>query len=707
MISLLLFIVLLVMFFYFTARMSALEIRVKKLQERELSKPQPTMPTAPIPHSAIPEVMGQSQSTESVLRQQVDRNFEIKFGGKFFTGIGALAVLLGVGFFLRFAFEQNLITETMRIVLGLIVGAILIGAGEYLRKKYDQYGQVLQGTGIGVFYLTFFAAYDFYALIGQPAAFVALILVTLGGVWLSVRANSFPLAGVALLGAYMTPFLVGYNIGDPNKLFIYILLVNIGSLLLAMWRSWRLVTLCSLFGTAIVYVAWHANSYVPTDVMWHTSMIYLTLFFLTFLSANIYRYFIQKQMSDENDLALVLFNPLFYFLATYSVLHPVNPDYVGWFALILGAVYVALGIAIPNENKDTKIFHFGVASIMLFIGIPILLDKQWITIGWAAEAAFILYYAMERNLKGLKYLAHVLYMIAALRLLSFDFIDVQGTQAILNGRALSFLVVAGLLILSAWHYYRKEQVMAVAGTPKTEDHGFEVLVLECLILLVIWTSGELMKFGNTYFMGIVWSGLSLITLLVGIQLKNYELRIMAYGTAIFAVLRVFIFDSSLPGIYENVMNFRALSFIGVAVVIGLMLYILKKFSEVLREDERKNIPRAMFVTINFLLLTILTLEINTYFELKPNTKRAALSVAWSLYAGVLLVIGIARKSAISRLLAMVLFSIVIFKVFLYDTANLSNFYRFVSFITLGVILLLAGYLYNRHKDRIAEFIQIK
>jgi uncharacterized membrane protein len=84
-----------------------------------------------------------------------------------------------------------------------------------------------------------------------------------------------------------------------------------------------------------------------------------------------------------------------------------------------------------------------------------------------------------------------------------------------------------------------------------------------------------------------------------------------------------------------------------------------------------------------------------------------LSIAWGLYAGALLVLGIVKRSAAARLTSIGLFAIVILKVFLYDTSSLSSFYRFISFISLGVLLLLAGYLYNRYKDRIVEFIQVK
>ncbi len=78
-----------------------------------------------------------------------------------------------------------------------------------------------------------------------------------------------------------------------------------------------------------------------------------------------------------------------------------------------------------------------------------------------------------------------------------------------------------------------------------------------------------------------------------------------------------------------------------------------------------------------------------------------------LYAIIVMIVGIVRRSASSRRFALALFGVVVAKVFLYDTANLDNdFYRFISYISLGIILVLAGYLYYRFRDRILQFIEV-
>jgi uncharacterized membrane protein len=725
--GLFLFLIVLVGFLYLVSRINNLETQIKRLrQSGVVSNPYTTQTSkqavqASSPANladAAPAFVPVAEKLQSPVTVNNNRDLEFKLGGKFFTIVGAVAVLFGVGFFLRFAFEQNLITETMRVVLGVLAGFVLIGLGDFLRRKYANYGQILQGTGVGILYLSVFAAYAFYGMLNQPSAIVAMSVVSISGAFLALRANSQPLAGVAQFGAYLTPFLLGLSGEDPNRLFIYVAIVNVGVLLIAMWKLWRGLTLGSLVGSAIVYVAWHSQYY--DGIHWTQPLFYLTLFYLTFLTVNIYRYFVEKTKSDENDLALVIFNPMFYFLAGYALMHPAHPDYVGIFAFLLGALYVALGLGISQDNPDAKIFHFGVAGVMFFIGIPIQFDKQWVTLGWAAEALLFMYYGLYKNLKGLQAVAHVVFMIATVRLMVLDSTNIQGTLAVFNGRALSFIAAAGILALAAYWNYRQANKIP-AGV--TVQKGFEVLAIQAHAALVVWLGLEITKFGDAHWMGITWSVLAAAALYVGISAKNFELRVLSYATALLAAVKVVLFDSEIGSIatFQPVFNMRVVSFMVTAVILSVMLAAIRKNRVVLAQQESDVVPKSLFMVINLMLLWILSLEVSSYFDKQIhqaeltnrqtrsllNLQRASLSIAWSLYAGALLVLGIVKKSVAARLVSIALFAIVIFKVFLYDTSNLSNFYRFVSFISLGVILLLAGYLYNRYKDRIAEFIQVK
>jgi uncharacterized membrane protein len=72
-----------------------------------------------------------------------------------------------------------------------------------------------------------------------------------------------------------------------------------------------------------------------------------------------------------------------------------------------------------------------------------------------------------------------------------------------------------------------------------------------------------------------------------------------------------------------------------------------------------------------------------------------LSILWTSYATGLIVVGLARKSALLRWQALALFGVVVAKVFLFDLSFLERFYRILSFLVLGLLLLLVSFLYQR------------
>ena len=77
----------------------------------------------------------------------------------------------------------------------------------------------------------------------------------------------------------------------------------------------------------------------------------------------------------------------------------------------------------------------------------------------------------------------------------------------------------------------------------------------------------------------------------------------------------------------------------------------------------------------------------------------ALSLLWTAYATVLILIGVKRSSALLRWQALALFGLVVMKVFLYDSSYLDRVYRILSFFILGVVLLVVSFLYQRRASR--------
>jgi uncharacterized membrane protein len=78
--------------------------------------------------------------------------------------------------------------------------------------------------------------------------------------------------------------------------------------------------------------------------------------------------------------------------------------------------------------------------------------------------------------------------------------------------------------------------------------------------------------------------------------------------------------------------------------------------------------------------------------------KLGLSIVWGLYAMMLIVLGIRKKQKHLRLAAIVLFLVILIKLFIYDLAGSSTITKTVSFISLGVLLLVMSFLYNKYKE---------
>jgi len=130
----------------------------------------------------------------------------------------------------------------------------------------------------------------------------------------------------------------------------------------------------------------------------------------------------------------------------------------------------------------------------------------------------------------------------------------------------------------------------------------------------------------------------------------------------------------------------------VFAVLGVTLLLTDRNAARLPENERPML-RTFQVALN--VFGVWALSVEVWHMLGPSAQQLGLSLVWTIYAGILIVIGIRRESALVRWQALVLFGCVIFKVITVDLSMLAIVYRIASFFALGVILLGASFLYQK------------
>ncbi|PIT86489.1 MAG: hypothetical protein COU33_02885, partial [Candidatus Magasanikbacteria bacterium CG10_big_fil_rev_8_21_14_0_10_43_6] len=141
-------------------QVDALEKRLERV-EQQLSSARPT--------GFLDTTTQHDATTHPVVYQKTAVDIAI---GKFFTWVktdwlmklGAFLLLLAVAWFVNFAFVNNWVGPTGRIVLGMLVGALFCVFGYVQMPKYDIPGQVLSATGGVMMLVTLFAARHVYAM---------------------------------------------------------------------------------------------------------------------------------------------------------------------------------------------------------------------------------------------------------------------------------------------------------------------------------------------------------------------------------------------------------------------------------------------------------------------------------------------------------------------------------------------------------------
>jgi uncharacterized membrane protein len=91
-----------------------------------------------------------------------------------------------------------------------------------------------------------------------------------------------------------------------------------------------------------------------------------------------------------------------------------------------------------------------------------------------------------------------------------------------------------------------------------------------------------------------------------------------------------------------------------------------------------------------------------HFAGAENSYKLGLSILWGFYSLFLIVLGIWKNKKYLRIGAIILFSVTLLKLFLYDIAHLETIAKTVVFVSLGILLLIISFLYNKYKHVIAN-----
>jgi len=672
-----------------------------------------------------PENVVPPESIEQPVQpSRTSEEWEAFVGGKLLNRIGSLALIIGLGFFLKYAFDNNWINETMRALIGVAAGAALLAGGAHFHKKGLQiFAQGLVGAGIPILYLSVYASFNFYNLVSQTAAFVLMSAVTLIAFQQAMRYDSFAVSLLGWFGGFLTPFLLSTGEVNAVGLFTYIVLLDAGLLAVCfMKESWGILEPLTLFSTYLIYFYWYEEFYEVNNFT--VAVVFLTLFWGLFYALDVARIIKSARSFNQLRQAVPAVNTVVYYLLLYVMLDPVYPGLTAPVTLVVGAVYFLTFLwslqrkSVAND-ESTLARNVLTSVIFLVIATDIQFSDFTLAIVWMLESLFLVWCGVRFKLKYIWKSALIVCVSAILKLLSLQesWVYVQDGEfsLMLNQRFLAFAVITASIggitvimknlqdkyityIRPALHYSWCI-LLCLLCSVETKDFLYDYSELTMLYVLVV-----------------VWAVYSLPVVHFGLRQRITPL--LACGLGALCLSGVFAVVHGLAG-YEPIneftplLNLRAISL--VLVIGGLLIHSfqLKRHLDV--NTWIVPVSGAIQVSVVLLAFVLLTAETSDIFEkavsLLPQStdtdtelgrlislKQLSLSGVWLGYSMFLMAVGMWRRFQGVRIMSIVLFGITILKIFVYDLSFLEQPYRILSFIGLGLILLAVSYVYQRYRD---------
>ena len=705
---------------------------------------QPKQETPPITFTPKANPFAPKKKVRNPFEPKQPTNWERFIGENLFSKIGIVIIIIGVFIGVKYSIQHNLISPAMRLVLGYLMGIGLFVTGAMLKKKYESFSAILVSGAMTIFYFVTFIAYAVFGYFPQSLAFVLMFLFTAFTVLASLSYNQVVIAIIGLVGGYAVPFLLSNNSGQVEILFAYTAIINIGVLILSFYKQWRSLYISALFLTWLLLFSTWASAYQYDDFVPY--FVFNLVTFLTFYVAFIAQKIHRVQELEAVDVLLFLFSSLsFYAMGVWLILdyYPNNRTFVAMFTLLNSVFHFLVGYYFHLKKTPSQALKYLVLVLALSFAtlvIPIQFKGTWITIFWIAEAALLFGFGRTKKMPVYERISYAVAILATFSLLidwgkgSYSIFDMEDASAYITPFANS-LFITGLLysVAVGAMAYINDKYKETGGLNKVLSflfNIFSVLILYCTFyreisvfcdMRALHQDPEIYSHYEAYqdlntFKGvwhIIYSVLfiSAYSFLNVKYLKKKLLAELQIGLnflllTIFMTLGLYYFSELRERYMEEAQEGGQLSFwflniryVGLLslVALGNSIYALSKFLEF-----KTGARRVLEMLLHLVILWVASSELLHWTDIYESVAnyKLGLTILWGGYAILLVVLGIFKRKKYQRISGIILVGFTLLKLFFYDTTHLDTLHKTIVFVLLGILLLVASFLYNKYTKEI-------
>lgn len=690
------------------------------------------------PQTSFSEVFQQPTIAEKPQNKTKNEEHEKGFIEKIFSEnllakIGIVTLVLGIAFFVKYAIDQEWINEIGRVGIGLLTGGIIIGIAHKLKEKYQVFSSILVGGGISVLYITVTLAFREYELFSQPIAFALLIAITIFSVILSLYYDRKELAIFSLLGGFASPLMISTGSGNYIVLFSYILILNTGMLILAFRKKWHVIGIISYVLTLIFFWSWMISSF---DNQFKGATLFAALFFVQFYILALLDHFRGEHKITIYQAILILTNNLSFFLACLTIFSDYIYDINGLITIVIAAINAVIMIALFRKSEiDRNLIYLIIGVVMTFVNlaIPIQMNGYVITMFWAVEMAVLLWLWQKSQIQIFRIgflIVSGLVIFSYLLDIAHNYVPTEAAMPIV----LNSICITGLVVIAGFFasklLLRKEDGDSIIKIGSVQLFSIKECTRAIGLILIAFTylvpfleinyhvEYRLELDYNTSLRYMIMTAYTAVY--VSILSFVYRKEIAKRGF-IFALLSLFTVVYSLVYWYyvTELRDYtfwlptypRAYFLLHFVALIPVILVIITLVRNIKTAAPSKLKPFYWGMTIiSTLLLGIETENISVmifsnvdnYSDVLYDVRTFVFPVLWALIAMTLMIWGLKGKEVILRKISLIFFALIIVKFYAYDVWHMSQAGRIVSFIMLGVIILLVSFLQQKIKTLVKE-----
>lgn len=650
----------------------------------------------------------------------VDKTIEF-LKENFLTVIGIVTLVLGIGYFVKYAIDQNWINETFRVIIGIVIGLSIIGIGHYLRKKYDVFSSILVGGGISVLYFTITIAFREYGLFNQNFAFILLAFVTLLSIILSFIYNQQVLFIFSILGGFSAPMMISTGESNYVFLFTYLLILNLGTLYILWKKQWFYPGAIS-FGLSIIFLStWCLD---PTDKI---IFLFLGVYFILFLVYAMLPIFSERKMDVSHQILYVINTIAFTALGLYAYTH-YYADFQSLVPILL--MLINLGVYFIYKEKDKILADSSLALTiaLLTLAIGIEFETSVVTALWAVLSSVLL------------------------------FLWKQSKNSIFKASFIALIPIFFISLLINWLRYALDmEDYPILFNPVFITSGF-VFVCSLVNIYLIKDFDE-----NEKFLGFeihkaknLFSIISILFIYLGFLFeiiyqteKHFTINIIcgfAFLYSIYFISAVLVLSkafniNTITKYYLGIINFVLMVFYPIIILIAdeiiihqkpisyylvYILYIIPFIYFTIRflnKTEFKELKQSLFSQWFVFVATvfIISFEIyNAYIIGFTDVKdfvaynkhidiysMIILPIVWAILGCIVIYLGFKKNEKNLPIMGFALFGLIIVKLYAVDVWQMSNIFRIISFTILGILILITSFIYQKLKKVMIDLFDQK